>query len=100
MILYFCVRVYSRSFTNFFFVIQEQTVFDSNEEDLETQRAQLLAEVEKAEEEVESLKSKLAQRKSKREYQAGIFKLTPEERANAMEVDDEEEGAVNMDVIL
>ena len=70
---------------------------------LEAEYGTLELKVKAAEKEVEKLREKLEQRKKRREYEAGISKMTPEERADAMQLDqqaDNDDDINDMQVIL
>ncbi|KAF7722239.1 hypothetical protein EC973_003520 [Apophysomyces ossiformis] len=74
-----------------------------SEEQLEEEREALLAEVQEVEQEVASLRQQLAHRKARRLREATISNMTPEERAKAVEEEEqmqEEDDVDNLDVIL
>ncbi|KAI9496058.1 hypothetical protein BDB00DRAFT_811529 [Zychaea mexicana] len=61
----------------------------NNNDPLEVQSRVLRLQVNAAEKQVQKLRQQLEARKKRREHEAAIMKLTPEERADAMEVDHE-----------
>ncbi|KAG2225702.1 hypothetical protein INT45_012174 [Circinella minor] len=71
---------------------------------LEAEYGTLELKVKAAEKEVEKLREKLEQRKKRREYEAGLSKMTPEERADAMELEhqvyNEDDDINDMEVIF
>ncbi|KAI9243809.1 hypothetical protein BDA99DRAFT_314827 [Phascolomyces articulosus] len=60
---------------------------DQVDNSLEAEYSLLEIKVKAAEKEVADLKEKLEERKKRRGYEAGISKMTPEERADAMQMD-------------
>ncbi|KAI7858671.1 hypothetical protein BDC45DRAFT_531845 [Circinella umbellata] len=71
---------------------------------LEAEYGTLQLKVKAAEKEVEKLREKLEQRKKRREYEAGLSKMTPEERADAMQLEhqgfNEDDDINDMEVIF
>ncbi|KAI8137915.1 hypothetical protein BJV82DRAFT_633113 [Fennellomyces sp. T-0311] len=80
----------------------ERTVDFSSEDllHLQTQHDALVHQVQEAEEQVQRLRTKLAERRKRREYEAGIMKLTPEERADAMQVEYNDDDVVDKNVLF
>ncbi|KAL1926722.1 hypothetical protein VTP01DRAFT_5617 [Rhizomucor pusillus] len=64
---------------------------DTAQESLESQKHALKAEVDVLEKKVESLRKELELRKRKRQEEARLSKLTPEERARIVEQEEEDE---------